>query len=158
MLYRYLESSAEHRRDYIARIPHSAALGMDMVEVGAGRCVLRLPFQAPLADVHGGLAGGAVSALLDNAGGVAVFCSLARATDFSTLSLRVEFITAPAAGRDVFARVECLRLEGRQAHIRGVADCGDADRPGPPFATVSGVVLLKPPPPPRHDHARRGNL
>lgn len=158
MLYRYLESSAEHRRDYIASIPHSAALGMDMVEVGAGRCVLRLPFQAPLADVHGGLAGGAVSALLDNAGGVAVFCSLARATDFSTLSLRVEFITAPAAGRDVFARVECLRLEGRQAHIRGVADCGDADRPGPPFATVSGVFFLKPHSQPLHDLACLGNV
>ena len=158
MLYRYLESSAEHRRDYITRIPHSAALGMDMVEVGPGRCVLRLPFQAQLADSHGGLASGAVSALLDNAGGVAVFCSLARATDFSTLGLRVEFITAPAAGRDVFARVECLRLEGRQAHIRGVADCGDVDRPGPPFATVSGVFFLKPHSQPLHDLETLGNV
>ncbi len=158
MLYRYLESSAEHRRDYITRIPHSAALGMDMVEVGAGRCVLRLPFQQSLADDHGGVASGAVSALLDNAGGVAVFCSLERATDFSTLSLRVEFITTPTTGRDVFARVECLRLEGRRAHVRGVADCGDADQPGPPFATVSGVFFLKPHSQPLHDLETLGNV
>lgn len=158
MLYHYLESSAEHRRDYITRIPHSAALGMDMVEVGARRCVLRLPFQQLLADDHGGVASGAVSALLDNAGGVAVFCSLERATDFSTLSLRVEFITAPAAGRDVFARVECLRLEGLRAHVRGVADCGDADQPGSPFATVSGVFFLKPHSQPLHDLATLGNV
>lgn len=144
MLYRYLESSAEHRRDYIARVPHSAALGLEMVEVGPSRCVLRLPFQSRLAEAHGGLASGAVSALLDNAGSVAVFCSLERPTDFSTLSLRVEFITAPTAGKDVYARVECLRLAGRQAHIRGSVDCGDVDQPGQPFATVSGVFFLKP--------------
>lgn len=66
--------------------------------------MLRLPFQPPLADTHGGLASGAVSALLDNAGGVAVFCSLESPMDFSTLSLRVEFVTAAVAGKDVLCR------------------------------------------------------
>ena len=158
MLYRYLESSADHRRDYIAKIPHSVALGLDIVEAGPRRCVLRLPFQPPLAETHGGLANGAVSTLLDNAGGVAVFCSLEKPMDFSTLSLRVEFITAALAGKDVYARVECLRLAGRQVHIRGTADCGNADQPGQPFAVVSGVFFLKPGGTPLHHTQTPANV
>ncbi|WP_372723494.1 PaaI family thioesterase [Immundisolibacter sp.] len=158
MLYRYLEGSSERRRDYIAMVPHSAALGLQIVDVGLGRCVLRLPHWPALAANHGGLANGAVSALLDNAGGVAVFCALEVAVDFSTLSLRVEFITAPAAAMDVYARVECVRLAGRQAHVRGVADCGDANQPGQPFATVSGVFFLKPESKPLHNLETLANV
>lgn len=144
MLYRHLADSAAHRRQYIGMIPHSAALGLEITSAQPNRCVLRVPFRNELVDHHGGLANGAVSALLDNAGGVAVFCALDAPCDYSTLSLRVEFIASPAAGADVYARVECVRLVGRQAHVRGVADCGSADRPGEPFATVSGIFFIKP--------------
>ncbi|MDD3650033.1 PaaI family thioesterase [Immundisolibacter sp.] len=159
MLYRHLADSAQHRREYLGIIPHSAALGLEITLADLNRCVLRLPFRAELADAgHGGLANGAVSALLDNAGGVAVFCALDAPADYSTLSLRVEFIAPPASGADVYARVECVRLEGRQAHIRGVADCGSADRPGAPFATVSGVFFIKPDSRPLRDFGALGNV
>lgn len=158
MLYSYLADSAEHRRDYIDVVPHSAALGMEIVAADLNCCVLRLPFRAELADHHGGLANGPVAALLDNAGGVAVFCALDTPTDYSTLSLRVEFITAPAAGADVYARVECVRIAGRQVHIRGAADCGAADTPGEPFATVAGVFFLKPDSTPLRDFGAMGNV
>jgi len=158
VLYRYLADSAEHRRDYIGVVPHSAALGMEIVGAELNRCVLRLPFRADLADHHGGLANGPITALLDNAGGVATFCALNAEADYSTLSLRVEFIAAPTAGADVYARVECVRVTGRQVHVRGVADCGGPDAPGEPFATVAGVFFLKPDSKPLRDFAAMGNV
>ncbi len=158
MLYRYLADSAEHRRDYIGVVPHSAAIGMEIVGAELNRCVLRLPFRAQLADNHGGLANGPVAALLDNAGGVATFCALDAPADYSTLSLRVEFASAPAAGADVYARVECVRIVGRQVHVRGVADCGGVDAPGEPFATVSGVFFLKPDSKPLRDFGAMGSV
>ena len=158
MLYHYLADSAAHRRDYIGVVPHSAELGMEITAADLNRCVLRLPFRAELADSHGGLANGPVTALLDNAGGVAVFCALDAPADYSTLSLRVEFMTAPAAGADVYARVECVRMVGRQVHIRGVADCGALDTPGEPFATVAGGFFLKPDSKPLRDFGAMGNV
>ena len=158
MLYRQLADSAQYRREYIGTIPHSAALGLEITLADLNRCVLRLPFRAELADHHGGLANGPLMTLLDNAGGVAVLCALDAPADYSTLSLRVEFIAPPASGADVYARVECVRLEGRQAHIRGVADCGSADRPGAPFATVSGVFFIKPNSRPLRDFGALGNV
>lgn len=158
MLYRYLADSAEHRRDYIGVVPHSAALGLEITYAAFRHCVLRLPFRPDLADQHGGLANGPVTALLDNAGGVAVFCALDGAADYSTLSLRVEFIAPPAAGADVYARVECVRVIGRQVHIRGLADCGEPDAPGEPFATVAGVFYLRPEGKPLRDFGAMGNV
>jgi acyl-coenzyme A thioesterase PaaI-like protein len=158
MLYRYLADSARHRRDYIGVVPHSAALGLEITSAAFKRCVLRLPFRAELADHHGGLANGPLMTLLDNAGGVAVFCALDAPADYSTLGLRVEFIAAPPAGADAYARVECVRVTGRQVHIRGVADCGAPDAPGEPFATVSGVFFLKPEGKPLRDYGTLGNV
>ena len=158
MLYRHLADSALHRREYVGIIPHGAAIGLEITSAERNRCVLRLPFRRELADRHGGLANGAMSALLDNAGGVAVFCALDTPCDYSTLSLRVEFIGPPAAGADVYARVECVRLEGYQAHIRGVADCGSADRPGEPLATMSAVFFIKVDSPPLRDFGALGSV
>lgn len=158
MLYRHLAESALHRREYIGIIPHGAAIGLEITSAERDRCVVRLPFRRELADGGGSLANGAVSALLDNAGGVAVFCALDTSLDYSTLSLRVEFIAPPPAGADVYARVECVRLEGRQAHIRGVADCGTADRPGEPLATMSAVFFIKTDSLPRHDFGALGSV
>ena len=158
MLYRYLADSAEHRREYIGIIPHGAALGLEITAAERNRCVVRLPFRPSLADGDGSLANGAVSALLDNAGGVAVFCALDTSFDYATLSLRLEFIAPPPAGADVYARVECVRLEGHQAHIRGVADCGTADRPSEPLATMSAVFFIKADSPPRHDFGALGSV
>lgn len=158
MLYRHLAGSARHRRDYIAVIPHSAALGMEITSADRDRCVLRLPFRPDLADHHGGLANGPLTALLDNAGGVAVFCTLDEPADYSTLSLRVEFIVAPDVGADVYARVECVRRVGRRVYVRGFADCGQTDQPGQPFATVVGVFYLRPGGKPLRDFGAMGNV
>lgn len=158
MLYRHLADSALHRREYIGIIPHGAAIGLEITSAERNRCVVRLPFRRELADGDGGLANGAVSALLDNAGGVAVFCALDASVDYSTLSLRVEFIAPPPPGADMYARVECVRLEGHQAHIRGVADCGAADLPGEPLATMSAVFFIKADSPPLRDFGTLGSV
>ena len=60
-------------------VPHAVALGLETVsvEMGAGRCVMRLPWRADLVGdperniIHGG----AITTLLDTLGGCCVFAA-----------------------------------------------------------------------------------
>jgi len=95
-------------------IPFNRFLGVRFREVGDGVACLELPFRPELLGnpVAGTLHGGVISALLDNAGGVALWSQIRQDDLLSTVDLRVDYLR-PAAADTLLARAEVVRLGNR---------------------------------------------
>ncbi len=75
-------------------IPFNRVLGIQVDEVGSGRCILRVQGREEftgnprLPAMHGGV----ISSLADSAGGLAVFSQLELSQNCSTVDLRVDYL------------------------------------------------------------------
>lgn len=102
------------------RIPFNRMLGMRVERLGAGTCILRLPWRDELIGdpmrpaVHGGV----LSALADTAGGLACFSLLtAREDRVSTVDLRVDYLR-PGPPLDLLCHAKTIRMGNRVAVAR----------------------------------------
>jgi uncharacterized protein (TIGR00369 family) len=104
-------------------VPFNAALGLDVVDIAPGVCVLRLPWRDDLVGNprSGVLHGGAITALLDACGGASVFLKMPKPIPIATLDLRIDYLKPAVAQLDVFARAECYKLTKSVAFVRAVA-------------------------------------
>jgi uncharacterized protein (TIGR00369 family) len=121
--------------------PHQRALGIEFTLITRGRSVARLPYAESLVGdpMTGVLHGGAVTTLLDAAGGAAVISKLLKPIPIATLDLRIDYLRPSPPGHDVWARVECYKVTHHVAFVRGVADNGDeAD----PVASMAATFML----------------
>lgn len=124
-----------------AASPYSTALGAEVLELEARRALLRLPYQdAFVGDPSTGvIAGGVVTALLDQTCGYAVWASLDQFSPIATLDLRIDYMR-PARPREALqARAECYKLGKSIAFVRGLAFEAD---PADPVAAAQGVFVL----------------
>lgn len=71
----------------------------------------------------------AVAALLDQAGGVAVFAAANEVGATATLELRVDFVGEPLPGRGVHASAACTEIDGSSALVLGQAWCDGVTAP-----------------------------
>ena len=131
-------------REWMARIPHQAAIGFELVEMGADYAVGRIPYRGVLVGnpASGVVHGGIVTTLLDTVGGMA---ALARQGEFrvmATLDLRIDYLRPSTPGEDLAARVECYKLTRNIAFTRGFAF---NDEPGDPLASMSATYMLNTP-------------
>ena len=102
--------------------PMAALIGAELVSVGEGEAVFRCtPDEStynPLGIVHGGL----LCTLLDTAAGSAVHSLLPTGTGFSTIEIKVSFLTPLQVGDRIEVRGSALRIGGRvafaEAHAR----------------------------------------
>jgi uncharacterized protein (TIGR00369 family) len=95
-------------------IPFNRELGIRVVELAPGRAVLEIPFREELVGdaARPALHGGVLSALMDTAGGAAVWTLLGESDRCSTIDLRVDYLR-PARLETVRAVAEVLRLGNR---------------------------------------------
>ena len=95
-------------------IPFNRELGIRVVELAPGRAVLEIPFRDSLVGdpARPALHGGVLSALMDTAGGAAVWTLLGESDRCSTIDLRVDYLR-PAGLDTVRAVAEVLRLGNR---------------------------------------------
>ena len=95
-------------------IPFNRVLGIELVEIAKGRVVLAIPFRPELVgDVQRpALHGGVLSALIDTAGGAAVWTCIAEEDRVSTVDLRVDYLR-PARLETLHACAEVLRVGNR---------------------------------------------
>lgn len=129
-----------------AAIPFNRHAGLVVERLEPGRCLLRLPWAEhfvgdPLRPaVHGGV----TSALLDNAGGVAVFSTFTGPNErASTIDLRVDYLGPGPCGRDLFAEAEVVRRGSRVAFTRMQAFSDAAPGPGrAPFAIAQATYSI----------------
>ncbi len=121
--------------------PYAGALGAELAEVVGGVALLRLPYQDSfVGDPDTGvIAGGVVTALLDQACGYAVWSSLESFRSIATLDLRIDYMR-PARPREVLqAEAECYKLGRSIAFVRALAFESDS---ADPVAAAQGAFIL----------------
>ena len=101
-------------------VPHNQALGIRFVSSDAGRIVLSLPYDEKLVGnpVTGVLHGGAITAVLDAACGMAVLAKVAEPIPTATLDLRIDYLRPATPRLEVFARAECFKVTRSIAFVR----------------------------------------
>lgn len=83
-------------------------LGAVIGKVEAGSVEIEMPYRADLAQQHGFIHGGIVTAIVDSACGYAAFSLCAPDTSILTVEYKVNFV-APAKGERLLARGQVVR-------------------------------------------------
>ena len=135
------EFSLKATRGFVDGIPHNRALGMRVIDMQRAMAVFALPYRADLVGNPdtGVLHGGAITAMLDAASGASVFAALTTWAPIATLDLRIDYLQAAAAGRDVTCRATCYKLSRNVAVTRAVAYHDDEQDP---IASAVGTFML----------------
>ncbi len=116
---------------FLDQIAHSRELGLEMIRVDQGSVTMRLPYSDKLVGnpETGVLHGGAITTLIDNAAGAAVFAAIRKARPIGTLDLRIDYLKPVTPGRDVFTLAECYKVTRQIAFVRAIAYHEDPDDP-----------------------------
>jgi len=127
---------------FIDAIPHNRALGMRVERMERAEAVFVLPYAPKLVGNPdtGALHGGAITALIDACSGAAVFAALKDWQPIATLDLRIDYLSAGIAGKDVVCRAHCYRLARNVAFTRAFAY--HADDENNPIASSAGTFML----------------
>lgn len=120
---------------------HTHALGFRWVGREAERVRIGVPWREDLVGDPdtGVLAGGVATALLDHAGGLAIWARLGEFRPVATLDLRVDYMRPAAARRELLAEARCYRLTSSIAFVRAWAF---EDDPADPVAAAQAAYML----------------
>lgn len=118
-------------RRFIAAIPHSRELGMDLEQIGGGVAVISMPYDERfVGDARTGVIhGGAVSALMDTCSGAAVISHDMTPEVTATLDLRIDYMRPATPGQRIVARATCYHVTRTVAFVRAEAFDDDRTRP-----------------------------
>jgi uncharacterized protein (TIGR00369 family) len=118
-------------RAFIEAIPHARALSMRIEEIGGGRAVVTMPWDERLVgDPDTGVVhGGAVSVLMDTAGGAAVMCHPSGPIATATLDLRIDYMRPATPRQALRAEAVCHHATRHVAFVRVTATDEDTGRP-----------------------------
>lgn len=123
-------------------IPHARAIGMELVSHGPTGCIVRVPYAEHLVGdpdtgvVHGGV----LTALLDNACGMAVRApGDQEAVTMATLDLRIDYMAPAEPHRDILAHAFCYKRTRHIAFVRATAYQTTVEEP---VATCAASFML----------------
>lgn len=103
-------------------IPHGIRLGLEPVSYQQNALLIRLPYQAEIVgnSQQGFIHSGALSALVDQASGVAVMLAIDRPRSVATLDLRIDHLRPAKPALPLYAQAECYRMTRSIAFVRCV--------------------------------------
>ncbi len=116
---------------FVEGTPHAKFLGFEFVSVDIGRATLSLPYSKRLVGnkqtgvVHGGV----LTALLDQASGLAAVSSFTENMPVATLDLRIDYMRAGTPGKTMIAEAHAYKTTRSIAFVRAIAHDGDKDDP-----------------------------
>lgn len=111
--------------EHLAHIPHARALGVELLDYRDGHCLIRLPYAEHLVGDPdtGVIHGGVITAVLDNASGMAVpregLAPEQRA--IATLDLRIDYMRPAKPREDLLISAECYQRTRSIAFVRARA-------------------------------------
>lgn len=117
-----MEASRARLADgYIRSTPHGNALRAEVVELGHGLAVFRLPFRQEFTgDIDAGLWHTSVGlSLIDNTCGLSVLNALPGIEPIATLDLRTDYLRPAVISKPLIARAECYHVTRHIAFVRG---------------------------------------
>ncbi|WP_370230300.1 PaaI family thioesterase [Cognatishimia sp.] len=129
-------------QQFIAALPHSASLGMEVVSLEDGAAGLAMPYDTrfigdPETRV---ISGGAVSALLDTCCGAAVMAHPNAPTRTATMDLRIDYMRGAEPGQTISAFAEVYHMTRSVAFVRARAFDDDMENP---VATATGAFTME---------------
>lgn len=125
----------------IQHVPHARALGLTIADAKKGEAWLTVPYDKKLiGNIETGvLHGGVITAMLDNACGVAVQLALPERISIATLDLRIDYMKPATPGETLTGHAHCYKVTRNIAFVRGTAYHKDASDP---IATCVGTFML----------------
>lgn len=135
------EQAQTMKNEMIDHVPHVRALGVRVENIARGEAWLSVPYRDDLVgDIETGvLHGGVITALLDNACGIAVQLSLPERSAIATLDLRIDYMKPATPKLDLNAHTHCYKVTKNIAFVRGAAYHEDEEDP---IATCVGTFML----------------
>ncbi len=121
----YLVDDPERKKVLIdftfSSIPHTKALGVELVSLERNKAICRLPYKKEFVGniENGALHTGVLMSLVDTTAGLAVFGALPETESVATLDLRLDCFKPSTSNKDIYAQVECYCLTKTVAFVRG---------------------------------------
>ncbi|MEO0466688.1 MAG: PaaI family thioesterase [Pseudomonadota bacterium] len=134
----------EHAHLIMSAVPWAKELGFEVTAVKEARAFAKAPWRHDLVGdpEHGVIAGGVITALLDNLCGVAVAAALDEFKSMATLDLRIDYMRPATKGQDVLAEAECYHVTRSVAFCHAWAYHDDRSKM---VATATASFALKDP-------------
>ena len=110
-------------RSIIQHMPFSKALGIEYLGYNDKDVSLKLRYKPDLSGDrdHHIIAGGALSALLDQGCGIAVWRAASGFQSIATLDLRIDYMRAAKPYHDIIMTAHCYKLTHRVGFVRALA-------------------------------------
>lgn len=133
-------TTVEVAQKFIRAIPHSNALGMQIMSASEGEVQMQMPYNEKFIGdpatrvIHGG----AVFALLDTCCGAAVMSHPQCQGSTATIDLRVDYMRPASPDQPITATATCYNITRTVAFVRAVARDMRTDKP---VAMASGTFV-----------------
>ena len=136
-----LSTLQQHAHLIMSTVPWAKELGFEVTSVEQARAFARAPWREDLVgDPESGvIAGGVITALLDNLCGVATAAALDEFMTMATLDLRIDYMRPATRGEEILAEAECYNITRSVAFCHAWAYHGDRSHI---VATASAAFAL----------------